>query len=86
MAQHRACGPARRVTSCTAHASEETAAAEARAADRIFGILPADLCSSLRLLWDEFEAAVTLNFGCAEVDQSSRIGIGHGTHAVYNST
>ena len=39
------------------HASAETQAAEARAADRIFGLLPQDQARDLRLLWDEFEAA-----------------------------
>lgn len=43
----------------TAHGSAETAAAEAQAADRIFGLLPADLRDGLRALWDEFEAALT---------------------------
>lgn len=42
-----------------AHASLETTTAEARAADRIFGLLPADLRDSLRALWEEFEAAET---------------------------
>ena len=42
-----------------AHGSAETAMAEAKAADRIFGLLPADLRDGLRSLWDEFEAAVT---------------------------
>jgi putative hydrolases of HD superfamily len=42
-----------------AHASAVTLAAEARAAERIFGLLPADLASDLRALWDEFEAAAT---------------------------
>jgi putative hydrolases of HD superfamily len=42
-----------------AHASAETLAAEARAADRIFGLLPNDLRTELRVLWDEFEAAET---------------------------
>ncbi len=40
-----------------AHASAETHAAEAKAADRIFGLLPSDLATDLRVLWDEFEAA-----------------------------
>lgn len=40
-----------------AHGSLETQAAEARAADRIFGLLPPDLCAPLRALWEEFEAA-----------------------------
>lgn len=43
----------------TAHDSAETRAAEARAADRIFGLLPGDLGASLRALWEEFEAAET---------------------------
>lgn len=33
--------------------------AEQRAADRIFALLPADQASSLRALWDEFEAKLT---------------------------
>lgn len=35
------------------------AEAEAGAADRIFGLLPADLRDEFRALWDEFEAAET---------------------------
>ena len=42
-----------------AHASAETQAAEAKAADRIFGLLPNDLRDDLRVLWEEFEAAET---------------------------
>jgi len=42
-----------------AHASVETQVAEAKAADRIFGLLPSDLRADLRALWDEFEAAET---------------------------
>lgn len=42
-----------------AHASVETAAAEARAAQRIFGLLPPDLGADLHALWQEFEAART---------------------------
>ena len=42
-----------------AHNSPATMAAEAQAADRIFGLLPADLQTGLRSLWDEFEAALT---------------------------
>ena len=41
----------------TAHGSTETQAAEARAADRIFGLLPEDQRQAFRALWDEFEAA-----------------------------
>ena len=40
-----------------AHGSAETVAAEAAAADRIFGLLPADIGADLRALWEEFEAA-----------------------------
>lgn len=42
-----------------AHASVETQAAEQRAADRIFGLLPPDQARDFRALWDEFEAAET---------------------------
>lgn len=42
-----------------AHGSADTQAAEQRAADRIFGLLPADQAASFRALWDEFEAAET---------------------------
>lgn len=42
-----------------AHGSNETQAAETRAADRIFGLLPQDLATMFRALWDEFEAAET---------------------------
>jgi putative hydrolase of HD superfamily len=42
-----------------AHASAETVAAERKAADRIFGLLPPDLRDSFRALWEEFEAAET---------------------------
>ena len=41
----------------TAHGSAQTQAAESAAADRIFGLLPSDLRSNLRALWEEFEAA-----------------------------
>lgn len=40
-----------------AHASGDTLAAEARAAERIFGLLPSDLGGDLHVLWQEFEAA-----------------------------
>lgn len=42
-----------------AHASADTVAAEQRAADRIFGLLPPDQAAVFRALWDEFEAAET---------------------------
>ena len=37
----------------------QAASAEACAADRIFGLLPADIGTGLRALWEEFEAAQT---------------------------
>lgn len=43
----------------TSHASADTQAAESRAADRIFGLLPPDIRDDLRAIWDEFEAAET---------------------------
>lgn len=43
----------------TAHGSAQTQAAEQRAADRIFGLLPPDQAASFRALWEEFEAAET---------------------------
>jgi putative hydrolase of HD superfamily len=43
----------------TAHGSADVAAAEAAAADRIFGLLPADQGAAFRALWEEFEAAET---------------------------
>jgi putative hydrolases of HD superfamily len=42
-----------------AHGSAETQAAETRAADRIFGLLPPDIGADFRALWEEFEAAAT---------------------------
>jgi putative hydrolase of HD superfamily len=42
-----------------AHGSAAVAAAEARAADRLFALLPPDQARSLRALWDEFEAGQT---------------------------
>ena len=41
----------------TAHGSTAVQAAEAQAADRLFGMLPKDLGARLRALWEEFEAA-----------------------------
>lgn len=43
----------------TAHGGAEVQAAEARAADRIFGLLPPAQGATLRALWEEFEAAET---------------------------
>ena len=42
-----------------AHASADTVAAEQRAAERIFGLLPPGQAADFRALWDEFEAAET---------------------------
>ena len=42
-----------------AHSSTDVQQAESRAADRIFGLLPADQGPIYRALWDEFEAALT---------------------------
>ncbi|WP_128253917.1 HD domain-containing protein [Falsirhodobacter deserti] len=42
-----------------AHASQAQQAAEAAAASRIFGLLPADQAAEFRALWDEFEANTT---------------------------
>jgi putative hydrolases of HD superfamily len=42
-----------------AHGSDATRAAEAAAADRIFGLLPHDIGRGLRALWEEFEASET---------------------------
>lgn len=42
-----------------AHGSEAILAAEAEAADRIFGLLPEDQSRAFRALWEEFEAAET---------------------------
>lgn len=42
-----------------AHGSTSVQLAESRAADRIFGLLPADLGAEFRALWDEFESAQT---------------------------
>ena len=43
----------------TAHGSQAVQAAEARAAERIFGLLPEDQAPEFRALWEEFEAAKT---------------------------
>ena len=41
------------------HDAEAVARAEAAAADRLFGLLPADQSAEMRALWDQFEAAET---------------------------
>ncbi len=74
-----------------AHASAETQAAEAKAADRIFGLLPSDLATNLRALWEEFEAAATPDARFAKsLDRvqpvMANLMSGGGTWATYNVT
>lgn len=74
-----------------AHGSVETQAAEARAADRIFGLLPEDLRDDLRTLWDEFEAAETPDARFAKsLDRvqpvMANLMSGGGTWKTYNVT
>ena len=74
-----------------AHGSAETQAAEAQAADRIFGLLPADLRDDLRALWDEFEAASTPDAVFAKsLDRvqpvMANLQSGGGTWITYNVT
>ncbi|MBL9072610.1 HD domain-containing protein [Tabrizicola sp.] len=73
----------------TAHASVETQAAEAKAADRIFGLLPNDLAADLRALWEEFEAAESPDARFAKsLDRvqpvMANLMSGGGTWATYN--
>jgi putative hydrolase of HD superfamily len=74
-----------------AHASLETTTAEAKAADRIFGLLPPDLGHPLRALWEEFEAAETPDARFAKsLDRvqpvMANLMSGGGTWATYNVT
>jgi putative hydrolases of HD superfamily len=74
-----------------AHASIETVTAEARAADRIFGLLPPDLGTSFRMLWEEFEAAETPDARFAKsLDRvqpvMANLMSGGGTWKTYNVT
>lgn len=74
-----------------AHGSAETIAAESRAADRIFGLLPNDLQVELRALWDEFEAAKTPDALFAKsLDRAqpvmANLESGGGTWVEYNVT
>jgi putative hydrolase of HD superfamily len=74
-----------------AHASLETTTAEAKAADRIFGLLPPDLATDLRALWEEFEAAQTPDARFAKsLDRiqpvMANLMSGGGTWATYNVT
>ncbi|WP_136682053.1 HD domain-containing protein [Falsirhodobacter xinxiangensis] len=75
----------------TAHASEAQMAAEAAAADRIFGLLPPDQAQDFRALWEEFEAAETPDAIFAKsLDRvqpvMQNIACGGGTWATYNVT
>ncbi|MCB2130824.1 MAG: HD domain-containing protein [Rhodobacteraceae bacterium] len=74
-----------------AHASPATAAAEAAAADRIFGLLPGDIGPPLRALWEEFEEAETPDAVFAKsLDRVQpvlhNIASGGGTWREYNVT
>jgi putative hydrolase of HD superfamily len=74
-----------------AHASAETQAAEAKAADRIFGLLPDDVGIDLRALWEEFEAAETPDARFAKsLDRvqpvMANLMSGGGTWTTYNVT
>lgn len=74
-----------------AHGSADTQAAEQRAADRIFGLLPADLAGPFRALWDEFEAAETKDAVFAKsLDRvqpvMANLMSGGGTWTTYNVT
>ncbi|WP_135446969.1 MULTISPECIES: HD domain-containing protein [Tabrizicola] len=74
-----------------AHASPQTQAAEAKAAERIFGLLPDDLATALRSLWEEFEAAETPDARFAKsLDRvqpvMANLMSGGGTWATYNVT
>ena len=74
-----------------AHGSEATRAAEAAAADRIFGLLPPDIGADLRALWEEFEAAESPDAVFAKsLDRvqpvMANLMSGGGTWATYNVT
>jgi putative hydrolases of HD superfamily len=74
-----------------AHASAATQAAEGRAADRIFGLLPPDIGGPLRAMWQEFEAAETPDAIFAKsLDRVQpvmhNISSGGGTWTKYNVT
>ncbi|MEZ5913209.1 MAG: HD domain-containing protein [Paracoccaceae bacterium] len=75
----------------TAHGSAAVAIAEARAADRIFGILPSAIGAPLRALWEEFEAAESPDAVFAKaLDRVQpvlqNIAAGGGTWTEYNVT
>ncbi len=75
----------------SAHASSTTQTAEAEAAARLFGLLPADIGGPLRALWQEFEAADTADAVFAKaLDRVQpvmhNIETGGGTWLEYNVT
>jgi putative hydrolase of HD superfamily len=75
----------------TAHSSADTQAAEARAATRIFGLLPPDIGAPFRALWDEFEAGQTPDAIFAKsLDRAqpvmANLQSGGGTWVSYNVT
>jgi putative hydrolases of HD superfamily len=74
-----------------AHGSADTQAAEARAATRIFGLLPPDIGTPFRALWDEFEAGQTPDAIFAKsLDRAqpvmANLQSGGGTWVSYNVT
>ena len=74
-----------------AHASAAPQAAESRDADRIFGLLPKDLGTDLRALWEEFEAAESPDARFAKsLDRvqpvMANLMSGGGTWTTYNVT
>ncbi len=74
-----------------AHGAPEVLEAEARAAERIFGLLPADLRAPFLALWQEFEAAETPDARFAKsLDRvqplMQNIACGGGTWTEYNVT
>uniref|UniRef100_UPI0035647A3D HD domain-containing protein n=1 Tax=Phaeovulum sp. TaxID=2934796 RepID=UPI0035647A3D len=75
----------------TAHGSSEVQAAETRAAERIFGLLPPDIGDDLMALWAEFEAASTPDALFAKsLDRvqpvMANLAAGGGTWVEYNVT
>ncbi|MEC3862984.1 HD domain-containing protein [Mesobacterium sp. TK19101] len=67
------------------------AASEQAAADRLFGLLPADQAADLRALWDEFEANQTLDARFAKsldrfVAPNQNMLTGGGSWVEYNVT
>ena len=74
-----------------AHASAATQAAESQAADRIFGLLPYDLGTNLRVVWEEVEAAESPDARFAKsLDRvqpvMANLMSGGGTWTTYNVT